>query len=1139
MLAAVLSPAQAVPSYETHPRRIRVEAPSEAVAGEDVRFSVLVAETWGSEGPAVPTAGVTDGVTLEITSDDPASGPARRIVIPAAEQGRATGTLRLATPGLWRIRASADAGLRGESAPVHVVPSVPGARVFWGDLQAHLHTPGAGHAGSLPLADYRTTLTEALQFARDVSLLDFCAVTPHIQTAGGLARRRPDEGNRSPWDVEQEVVEQFHAPGVFVPIAGVEWQGDAGDHCALFPEPAPLEAPGDFREFGARVAAAGGLLTAHAIYLPTRYEPRPPQPVAVEVTRDSQDMHALGLEALAQGVIPAFLGCSDTHGGAIGATGLTGLRAAALTRASVFQAVRQRRTWATNGERIVLDFRLDAAGDVPAVDLTGISTGAVQQVQIYRDERVVAQARGFGESPAFRFAWEDQDLLRIECLQDTLSYHAKVVQVTTNRYSSAQPDIAIFSPQVVKLEARHFDAAYARAGGSGNPPGAAIVALRDVWDAFRPAAGRALRSRLPDGARAPVWSAEDIARLGRAAADVEAHAVSDAALDGLGAAASRLAGVAKALQALEEVATAITAAESGSPASADLDGLLELLKAAHREAAEAAVGRPGLDWPALERSWFAARRIGTLPAENLERIRAMERAQWKDSSRRLRAVAGEQTRIVIDPRIVERLQPVTERARELAWEQTERWGYTGPLAPMDPAALPARTGVDAAAAPAVALRIRVFAEGDPSGAHLTIAGPDPGARDSGTAAFLPLSRSPRGWSAEVTHAQLPPPGELALEFPEPVSIGRVVLERADGADFGALGGIASAVLDRQGPLVRVKLDVREDSVDVALVTTADPPRPLWSGTLAPGNHALPFEATAVPEGVSAIARWGFAGWRRAGSVEVPGSEAARADGFGALADGRAVLALPRRMLLVDPRRGETEEIRYPPRVRQDPGKEFCVVPLPRWTLVRGASRPGGWAGLLDPVTSEWNEAPDGPAAGTVAVHPGGGYTWLAGDRLRRRLGDGSQAATLVVDAEGRLLGLDAAGWPGVRTARGEAVRVNPANGDVAARIRGTVLAMEPGGAVLVLDGMDARHRELARQIRVRRVLPDGTATGPHRLDLKTSPVLDPPVRVAFAADGAMLVRAGSTAWRREPDHDWWGAVIERWEPVWAGELRAD
>ncbi|NNE44728.1 MAG: hypothetical protein HKN12_10995, partial [Gemmatimonadetes bacterium] len=199
---------------------------------------------------------------------------------------------------------------------------------------------------------------------------------------------------------------------------------------------------------------------------------------------------------------------------------------------------------------------------------------------------------------------------------------------------------------------------------------------------------------------------------------------------------------------------------------------------------------------------------------------------------------------------------------------------------------------------------------------------------------------------------------------------------------------------------------------------------------------------------------------------------------------------------------------------------------------------GGWAGLLDPETAEWRAAPDGPAAGTVVRHPAGGYAWLTGNKLRRRAPDGSQLPSVALDVEGRLLALDPGGWPVVRAVTGSAVRVNPGTGEVASRISGRALAADADGTVIVLAGMDARHRELARRVDLERVLADGTRTGPHRLDLKTSPVLDPPVRVAFAPDGAMLVLGGSTWWRRLPDHDWWGAVVERWEPVWTGETAA-
>jgi hypothetical protein len=142
-----------------------------------------------------------------------------------------------------------------------------------------------------------------------------------------------------------------------------------------------------------------------------------------------------------------------------------------------------------------------------------------------------------------------------------------------------------------------------------------------------------------------------------------------------------------------------------------------------------------------------------------------------------------------------------------------------------------------------------------------------------------------------------------------------------------------------------------------------------------------------------------------------------------------------------------------------------------------------------------------------------------------------------VDAGGRLLGFDPAGRP-VVTASGQAMRLGRGSGAVTERIAGPALALAPDGAVLTYAGLQGRHAETACGILVERCLPDGTRTGPWPVDVKASPALEPPVRAAFAPDGALLVLAGSTWWRREPDHAWWGAVVERWEPVWAGETRA-
>ncbi|HMB68989.1 MAG TPA: hypothetical protein VKU85_06740, partial [bacterium] len=434
---AVLSAASTLhgraPGREYRPR-VLLTAPSEVTAGEPFRVSVLVQDRWGAEGPSLPDPGVNETVRLTLSGTDPAGELPAEIRIPRERNGVGTLEVTLRTVGLQRVRAE-GVGDPSETAPIRVLEKAPPERVVWGDLHAHLHTPGAGHAGALDPDEYGRIAEEALRFARDVARIDFCALTPHVQTAGGLARERD---GATPWNRLLRAVDRADDQGEFVVLPGFEWQGDAGDHCVLLPGPGKLDAPADFTELAGVVNARGGILTAHAVYLPSRFLEQPPALAAVEVTRDAQDTHAIGLAAIAAGLTPAFLGCSDTHGGAVGATSLTGMRVRSLSRDAVLDAIRTRRTWATNGERIVLDVRVDAAGELPVVRVHAVATARVEMLEIFRNDRSAAQVTGFGDDPEIEHAWEDGSLLSPECLADSVSYHVKIVQTTENRYDPSR-----------------------------------------------------------------------------------------------------------------------------------------------------------------------------------------------------------------------------------------------------------------------------------------------------------------------------------------------------------------------------------------------------------------------------------------------------------------------------------------------------------------------------------------------------------------------------------------------------------------------------------------------------------------------------------------------------------------------------
>jgi hypothetical protein len=270
-------------------------------------------------------------------------------------------------------------------------------------------------------------------------------------------------------------------------------------------------------------------------------------------------------------------------------------------------------------------------------------------------------------------------------------------------------------------------------------------------------------------------------------------------------------------------------------------------------------------------------------------------------------------------------------------------------------------------------------------------------------------------------------------------------------------------------------------------------------------------------------------WRRDCGTIVPGHAAARPRGFGALRDGRAVIALAESLLVVDPASGAVDAFALPDGNRQDAGRAFCVADLgERGVLVRGAEGPGGgWAGVLDPATGGWSGAPRGVDDGTFVLAADGELALLVARQLTRPEQD---AAPRPAPVSGRLLALSATDEALVRTYGGNAVRVGP-DGVVTGHVDGVVLAAEPGGTALILAGLSARHAELATAVLLARVFPDGTTEGPFRLDVRASPVAEPPLAAAFTPDGTLLLLGGSDSWRREPDHDWWGASVERWIPV--------
>lgn len=351
------------------PARLLAFLPATARPGDTVRLTVAVVDGRGNAGPAF------DGV---VRLDLPAglAGPSE-VALRAADGARAVVPVVVEAEGVYRVGATADGeetlddeALAAEAGPMQVATAA--ARILWGDLQVHTG-----------LSDGTGRPDDVLAYARDVAALDVVALTDHDHWGMRFLDASPDL-----WQEILAANQRFEAPGRFVTVPGYEWTSwIVGHRHVLFFDPAdarvlssidpafdtPAELWAALR--GRRVLTvthhtAGGPIGADWTIAPdpeleplteiasvhgSSEAPDAPtpiyRPIAGNWVRD----------ALARGHRLGFLGSSDGHDGHPGlgelaspSSGLAAILAEELTRDAVYEALRARRVYATNGARIVL-----------------------------------------------------------------------------------------------------------------------------------------------------------------------------------------------------------------------------------------------------------------------------------------------------------------------------------------------------------------------------------------------------------------------------------------------------------------------------------------------------------------------------------------------------------------------------------------------------------------------------------------------------------------------------------------------------------------------------------------------------------------------------------------------------------------
>lgn len=398
------------------------------------------AEVQPPAGPvcvAAPAAERREAPALDARTNPYAPGQgdheslARERTVPAVPR---KATLTIHSPGVRRVSVAARAGeLDAVANPTIVEDRDDGLRIFWGDPHGHTR-----------LSDGLGTPDTYYAFARDEAALDFAAIADHSQYMSD-----------DDWLWIQEATRRFNSPGSFVTLLGYEYSLNApkphyGDKCIYYPgDEGPLLRAtdilrteyADMAEHAEEWKAWGAMMIVHQHAMGTCsfYDPdlvRLSEVYSVwgasegpQATRDLLPARVRDYsghwarDALAKGWMLGFCAGSDDHAGRPGNTdwlrrstawpgGLTAVWAEELTREALWDALWNRRCYATTGARIFLEFTLagqpmgcvvEAAEVERPVEL-GVrvaGTAPVERVEILRDGQVIYTRSGNAWDVAF------------------------------------------------------------------------------------------------------------------------------------------------------------------------------------------------------------------------------------------------------------------------------------------------------------------------------------------------------------------------------------------------------------------------------------------------------------------------------------------------------------------------------------------------------------------------------------------------------------------------------------------------------------------------------------------------------------------------------------------------------------------
>ena len=324
--------------------------PSVVAPGEKFEFSVRAQDAWYNRASGdIPAFDIL--VNGEVAASTAAGSEPIQVL-----------TLALDEPGPhWFQIRSQDGVIVGDANPTLVTDDAA-LRIFWGDTHGH-----SGYAEGIGTVDY------FMRFARDEARLDFVTHSEHDTAL--------DEAE---WRLMRETTAAYDDPGRFIPYLGYEWTmvaRNGGHHNVLFRTTEGRERVSAlvyptlsslYQELRSRYTPEDIVIIPHA-HNPG--DARHSDPL-LEPLIEIMSMHGTSewfiRNYLSNGHQVGFVAASDDHLSHPGYSapnrltlaqrgGLGAVLAPKRSRDAIFDAMRARRTYATTGDRMILDVRLNGA----------------------------------------------------------------------------------------------------------------------------------------------------------------------------------------------------------------------------------------------------------------------------------------------------------------------------------------------------------------------------------------------------------------------------------------------------------------------------------------------------------------------------------------------------------------------------------------------------------------------------------------------------------------------------------------------------------------------------------------------------------------------------------------------------------